>query len=469
MEKEILENDLFYKNEQDANKYATNCLIGTVVVVFGSWFLNVIGVFAANQAAMNCAMVLGILILLPPIIIVKKLKKEGTWVKYMLVYSLVVGIGVLYSTLTHHIILAWACPIVVSSHYYSPKLTKQTTLAVIFTMFISIFVGLLVGEWDYTLMRSTANVYGISERLAIIAESKASGYNTFLCVFTYFFIPRCATAGIIYLICQSLSDRTHNLLVDHAISNQEQARVKTELSMATDIQHSSLPNIFPAFPANSEFDIFATMIPSKEVGGDFYDFYFINDDKIALLIADVSGKGVPAALYMMVSKTIIKNIATLGNSPAKILEIANNQLCENEDSEMFVTAWLGIYQISTGKLTYANAGHEKMLLKRNGEDFQFENDRHGFVLGGMSDLKYKNYTCKLDVGDSIFVYTDGVLEAINKVEEDYGKDRLLNVLNNSENENLEKLLTEIKDDIDNFADGAEQFDDITMLTLKRLA
>lgn len=246
----------------------------------------------------------------------------------------------------------------------------------------------------------------------------------------------------------------------------EKERIGAELDVANQIQASMLPSIFPPFPERSEFDIFASMIPAKEVGGDFYDFFLVDDDHLALVMADVSGKGVPAALFMVIAKTLIKNSAQTGASPKSVLETVNNQLCENNEAEMFVTVWLGIYEISTGKLIAANAGHEYPVIKRADGKFELYKDKHGFVLAGMENSRYREYELNLNAGDLMFIYTDGVAEATNGQNQLYGTERMLEALNKNLEASPENLLRALKADIDNFVGDSPQFDDITMLGLK---
>ena len=246
----------------------------------------------------------------------------------------------------------------------------------------------------------------------------------------------------------------------------EKERIGAELDVAKHIQASMLPCIYPAFPERPELDIYATMTPAKEVGGDFYDFFPMDDDRLAMVMADVSGKGVPAALFMVIAKTLIKNVTQTGLSPKDVLEKVNNQLCEGNEAEMFVTVWLGILEISTGMLTCANAGHEYPVIKRAGGDYELIKDKHGFVLAGMEGSRYKEYKLHMDPGDRLFLYTDGVAEATNSNNELYGTERMLVALNNNKYVSCEKLLYSIKEDIDSFVKDAPQFDDITMLSLE---
>ncbi len=246
----------------------------------------------------------------------------------------------------------------------------------------------------------------------------------------------------------------------------EKERIGAELDVARHIQKSMLPCIFPAFPTHPEFDIYATMTPAKEVGGDFYDFFSIDDNHLAFVMADVSGKGVPAALFMMISKTLIKSAAQNGLGPKDVLEKVNNQLCENNEAEMFVTLWLGIMEISTGIMKCANAGHEFPAIKRNNGEWELYKDRHGFVLAGMENSRYREYELEFQPGDRLFVYTDGVAEATDSNNCLYGTDRMINALNRAGDRSSEELLEFLHSDIDTFVGEADQFDDITMLTLE---
>ena len=248
---------------------------------------------------------------------------------------------------------------------------------------------------------------------------------------------------------------------------REKAMVDRELSMATAIQEGSIPHIFPAFPGRKEFDLFASMDAAKEVGGDFYDYFLIDDDHLAIVMADVSGKGVPAALFMMASKIMIGNTSKLGKmDPAAILQTVNEQICDGNTQEMFVTVWLGILEISTGKLTAANAGHEYPAVKLGDKNFELYKDKHGFVIGGMPGVKYTDYEIMLKPGDAVFLYTDGVPEATSAEMELFGTDRMIEALNKAPDAAPEVVLANVRSGVDSFVKGAEQFDDLTMLCLK---
>ena len=249
----------------------------------------------------------------------------------------------------------------------------------------------------------------------------------------------------------------------------DKERIETELALAKRIQADMLPNIFPPFPDRSEFDIYATMTPAKEVGGDFYDFFFVDEKHLALVIADVSGKGIPAALFMMISKTLVQNITMTGiYSPGEVLRQVNDQICKNNEEEMFVTIWLGILDTETGKIIYANAGHEHPIMRNPGGNYEIIRTKHGFVAGGIPDLKYNDYEMTLSPGGSLFVYTDGVPESTNENNEQFGLDRTLVSLNSTKDKTAQGILESVQKSVNDFIGDAPQFDDLTMLCINYL-
>lgn len=246
----------------------------------------------------------------------------------------------------------------------------------------------------------------------------------------------------------------------------EKERISTELSLAAKIQESMLPSVFPAFTDRKEFDIFASMNPAKEVGGDFYDFFMVDDDHLALLIADVSGKGIPAALFMTISMVLVHSSTLSLKDPAQALEKINREICSNNPEDMFVSIWLGILDIRTGVLTACNAGHEYPMIKQPGGHFEVLKDRHGFVVGGMEESVYKNYEIQLEPGAKIFLYTDGLPEATSMEKELFGMDRTLGALRAGEEKTARELFDVVNEHVDAFVGEAEQFDDLTMLCLE---
>ena len=264
----------------------------------------------------------------------------------------------------------------------------------------------------------------------------------------------------------TLSKRTREYITQITQITAEKERIGAELSLATRIQSSMLPTIFPPYPDRSEFDIYASMDPAKEVGGDFYDFFLVDEDHLCVVMADVSGKGVPAALFMMASKIILQSCAMLGQSPAEILTKTNEAICSNNPESMFVTVWVGILEISTGKLTAANAGHEFPILKTPRGCFEVFKDRHGLVIGGMAGLKYRQYELMLEPGSKLFLYTDGVPEATDAENQLFGLERTVAALNQARDETPEQILKAVRRSVDDFVKEAEQFDDLTMLCLE---
>lgn len=246
----------------------------------------------------------------------------------------------------------------------------------------------------------------------------------------------------------------------------EKERIGAELSIAATIQQDSLPDVFPPFPGRNEFDIYALMDPAKEVGGDFYNFFLIDDDHLALVMADVSGKGIPAALFMMVSNIVITDRTMMGGTPSEILEFVNDGICQHNKADMFVTVWLGILEISTGHLIAANAGHEMPAIYRKDGSFELLKIKHGFVIGGLEGMKYKDYEMQLNKGDKLFLYTDGVPEATDSEDQLYTTDRMIVALNEYKEESPEGIIKGVKERINEFVGDADQFDDLTMLCIE---
>ena len=258
-------------------------------------------------------------------------------------------------------------------------------------------------------------------------------------------------------------ERELNSYIDNmALAAEENSRIRTELSVARQIQEDILPSVFPPFPDRKDISLYATMEPAKEVGGDFYDILLLDDDHLALDVADVSGKGVPAALFMMISKSLINSTLRRGHSPAWTISYVNNLLTENNREDMFVTVWLAVIELSTGRMTYVNAGHENTILFHDGV-WEMRKEVHDFIVGGVEDTQYNNREFDLSPGDIIFQYTDGLTEAINSEEEIFGEERLMDACKKADRETPEAFLRDIRAAMREFTGETEQFDDITML------
>lgn len=263
-----------------------------------------------------------------------------------------------------------------------------------------------------------------------------------------------------------MMEELENYIANLSKVTAEKERIGTELDIARNIQASMLPCIFPAFPDRKEFDIYATMTPAKEVGGDFYDFFMVDETHLAIVMADVSGKGVPAALFMVIGKTLIKDHTTSGRDLGEVFSTVNNLLCEANSEGLFITAFEGVLDLVTGEFCFVNAGHEMPFICKSGGSFEAYKIRPGFVLAGFEDMNYKAGSMTLDVGDMIFQYTDGVTEATNVENQLYGMERLEQVLNRVKDRVPSEILPEVKKDIDAFVGEAPQFDDITMLCVE---
>ncbi len=450
-------NPIFLENDREANRYCCRCLQVMALIAALAWILNLIDVFIVPPVVMNVGMPVCIFAFLLPSALLRRMNRPGGHFQYLIMACCILGITVLSIAIPKHTVLAWIAPVLLSCHYYSRKLTASALAASVVCLFAAGIAGMFVGEGDPNLIEAFH-----TDEAVITPEILREAV-------LFFLLPRSAILVGMAFVCITVAKRTRTLLEKQAADSSARQRIETELNVATQIQSDMLPRIFPAFPERREFDIYASMTPAREVGGDFYDFFLLDRDRLAMVIADVSGKGVPAALFMVVTKTLLKNAVQTGLSPKEALEKVNNQLCENNEAEMFVTVWLGVYEISTGKLTAANAGHEYPAIRRAGGSFELFKDRHGFVLAGMENVRYQEYELELGEGDTLFIYTDGVTEATDGSGNLYGTDRMLAALNQNQKHKPgpEELLHQIKTDIDRFVDTAPQFDDITMLSIQR--
>lgn len=446
---------IFRENEQAANIYTAKCMRWAAIFSAVIWGLNAIDFFIVSKNLMNVAMPFGIVLFLFPTLAISRWK-ERPFCKYVVILFATLGITVISSMLTYHSLLAWTLLLMLSCHYYSKRFTAEVFIISIICMAVALYIGLYVGVWDSNMM----------SQLQAQATERIITPSILKRVTSFYLLPRILILSALFPICLTVAGRTRQLLEKQREVTEEKERIGAELQVASRIQSDMLPKIFPAFPQYNEFDLNATMMPAKEVGGDFYDFFLIDDDHLALIIADVSGKGVPAALFMVISKTLLKNCAQTGLSPKEVLEKVNDLLCENNQSEMFVTVFLAVMEISTGKLTYASAGHEYPAIKRGGGNFELIQQKPSFVLAGMEGTRYREHTVTMAKDDILYLYTDGVAEATNANDELFGTQRMLEALNHHGSEHVDTLLQSVKKEIDEFVGDAPQFDDITMLAIE---
>ena len=328
-------------------------------------------------------------------------------------------------------------------------------------------ITVLIAQLDYFVTKRTLAdpITRLADAAGQLVEQEQPGTNTGTEIFEKLNVRSHDEVGALYRSLTQMERDMNTYIRDLVTMTAEKEHLGAELSIAARIQADMLPRTFPPFPERHDFDIYATMNPAKEVGGDFYDFFLIDDDHLGLVIADVSGKGVPAALFMANARTLIKNRAMMGGSPSEILQFANEQLCEGNESELFVTVWLAIVELSTGKGLASNAGHEHPALRRGDGKYELVVYRHSPAVATMEGLCFLEHGFELYPGDTLFVYTDGVTEATNARNELFGTDRMLEALNRCPDAEPKTLLHALKTEIDSFVGTAPQFDDITMMCL----
>jgi len=466
----LKENQAILKeNEKNANRMMTMILNITIIIVAITWFLFETGFFYI-RIHFRELMIFNIVLMAAVSWLSRRYDHEKDWIKYALMGAFTVVYAVTTSALTYNVALLVVVPIVLSVRYFDKKYTRFIGLLTIIVFFIAYMYGANHGMLDMNFVQyAPGTTIVTNEKMWLDDAVKGIPYDGMLMIkntlISNYFVKMLqyviVAAVSIRLVdhCQDIMDKQRNL-------TESTARIGTELNLAKRIQADMLPNLFPAFPERDEFDLYASMDPAKEVGGDFYDFFMIDDDHLGMVIADVSGKGIPAAMFMMFSKNIIANNAMLGKLPAKALEDANNSICKNNSEEMFVTVWLGILEISTGHVVAANAGHEYPAIKSADGGFELFKDKHGLVVGGMEGLRYREYELQLEPGSKIFVYTDGVPEATNADEEMFGTDRMIGALNTDPGAAPKQILKNVRSAVDDFVKDAEQFDDLTMLCLE---
>lgn len=440
------------ENEAEANQYAAKCLAVCAGVGALAWLFNILGIFIIPARIMNIGMPFTILFFLIPALLCKITGGKPLWVKYVIIICGITSIFILSGAMPKHGVLAWAVPLALSCHYYSRSLTKLTLIASWILFSASIYVGMYIGEGDMNLLITETSV-----------ESRIITGQMLFDASLFFVFPRALILLGLSSICTTVAGRTRKLLERQIRDSEERQRISTELDVATRIQADMLPCIFPAFPERPEFDIYATMNPAKEVGGDFYDFFMVDETHLAIVIADVSGKGVPAALFMVIGKTLISDHTKPNVDLGKVFTDVNELLCKSNSEGLFITAFEGVLDLATGEFCFVNAGHEMPFIARSGGVYEPHKLRAGFVLAGMEGMQYQSGSIRLAPGDKIFQYTDGVTEATNAAQELYGMERLTDVLVRNTDKPPVELLPIIKADIDAFVGEAPQFDDITML------
>ena len=474
--KEVLSQEVFLKNEEDANKsLAKGCMYTGIVVaaVFILYLVNVFRVTERTLLLIKIVFPILIVILISTILYTKTRMIKKKSFKYFLITQFIVVVFTLNVLIPKHVVLMWPLVLVIVNHYYNPKVSLFTFIAITFAMLIAIYCGMLIGEWDSNLLNGNGYIEVVingetktvfcedatfRERVAYIDKLRAEGDNRYLKAFLYYYLGRWLVLLLISNISYGVSNRAFKLLLVESNNVREKEKMQSELDVATSIQLSVLPK-----PLDKE-NIYGLMNPARSVGGDFYDFFYIDQNYLAIVISDVSGKGIPAALFMMKTETLIKSLTTsFKHDTAHIMKRCNELLCNNNEAEMFVTSWLGILNLSSGELKYTNAGHTKPLLIKNGKA-EFVDDKPDLVLGAMEGIEYHERTINLDKGDKICLYTDGITEAHNINNELYGQDRLFEFATKNAVMTPQNFTISLRKDIEKFSGDAEQFDDVTILT-----
>ena len=462
-------------NSALANEITANVMVGTtmlivVVLLLLSLLLNEVGAFTVDKGVMRWS-VFAALIVATPITVVNSIY-VGTkpWLKRALMGDLVVVCSILASTLGHNVTLIMVLPLIISTRYFDRKYTTKIAIFTAIVFFAAAISNGFVGVKNLNIYYFTSDVTltaTAGEKLRkVLSTVPLDSFNYVKNLIVEEYIPRCVTFLAISVTCRYVAQRGKDMIEMEAEKTKKTSRIETELDLATRIQTSMLPCILPAFPGHENIELRAVYHPAKEVGGDFYDYFIIDPTHVGLVIADVSGKGVGAALFMTISKTVLKNQLQLGISPEEALMNANKQLCENNDAGLFVTCWAGVYDTESGVLTFVNAGHNPPVILRKGKDAEFIKQRSGFVLAGMEGFRYKQEQLELSVGDEMFFYTDGVTEATNTNDKLYGDERLLRCLDENRDEEIGEQIKMLKANIDEFAAGREQFDDITVMGMR---
>lgn len=461
--------DTLWENEVEANLFVARVMLGTAVIdvlfIVGGLFN-----FFTIPTRTILTLVAALFELIIPALICLWLKGRKKWLKILLLIEYTIVLARVESVLLHNVTLCMVFPVVLSIRYYSRPVTSFTALLTTLLSGVADYfaVVLQMGRLDLNMVSLDAGTVLTFDKLELLrdvvnAQANIDRHLLWQRTIQHFYAPKLLLFSMVAIMCAEIARRGRFAIFSQQAETQKTERISTELNLASNIQANMLPNIFPAFPERNDFDIYATMTPAKEVGGDFYDFFMVDENHLALVMADVSGKGIPAAMFMVIAKTLIKDHAQLGLQPAEVFTRVNTILCEGNEAGLFVTAWMGILDLQTGILTYANAGHNPPVVDLKGE-ISYLKSNPGFVLAGLDGFKYKQFELQLSKGDKIFLYTDGATEATNIDGELYGEDRLINCLKSLKaGTNCSDALHAVRADIDKFVGDAEQFDDLTLL------
>ncbi len=469
---------LLKQNELDANRQLCRASLITaiflVLVLLLYFILNRTGVLILDRATyitINIFFPFNILVLLSTLILKRTKFFYHPGFKYFLLGSFLSVYFILNIIIPKHAVLTWAIPLLLANHFYQPKMTKIIYGITMVLMLLALYLSMYFGEYDEHLLTygiakidEAGNAYiyqpdTLAERYQMLHDLILQGENRYLKVFVYYYLSRTLGLSIIYFVSNGLSKRSYHLLQSEISVTQAKQQIETELNVAHEIQLNALPRELSNI---KDVAILAELQATKEVGGDLYNYIPLDDTHVAVIIGDVSGKGVPAAMYMMKTITCLNAYCSLNKKPSEILREVNMNLHQGNDSMMFVTCFLGIIDTKTGVMEYCNAGHNRPIIGHN-KDFHYLKCAPGFVLGPLDVVPLKDEKVQLEKGDYLFLYTDGITEAQNKKNELYGDERLLEVFNRREYNTLIDMNYELHDSIESFVKDAPQSDDITYL------
>ena len=461
----------YYDNEADANKQMSyvNGAAGVLALVI--WVLYLTKVFTIPDHFFPVVCILfpvAAVLMFIPLFFVKTdvIRKPGY--KYFILFSLLAVIIALNISVPKHSLLFWPFAILIANHYYNPTIGRVIYAVSLVAMLLCMYFGMFFGEFDENLFGggvikpdgSIGTVETFEERWQLLHDLAEAGNNRYIKVLIYYYFPRAAIVSLFFMVSNLLNQRTYKLLDKEIKVHDEQERAKTELNVAKEIQLNTLPT---EMVSKDEVEIVGELKAAKEVGGDLYDYLDIDEDHVAVLIGDVSGKGVPAAMFMMKTITSFRDFARAGKKPSEILREINASIFQGNKASMFVTCFLAILNKKNGHVVFANAGHNRPLVGSN-RNFRYLECSSGFLLGCFKDTFIKDEETTLMPGECLTLYTDGITEARNENGDFFGEERLLDVLNKKDYTCIVELHHTIKDEIATFVGNAPQSDDITFVT-----
>ena len=423
--------NILQENERHANIVTASTMLNLFIVILIGWGLSRINMANADNINMTFAVENSFIGLFIPAIICFLFKGEKAWIKYMLLGMFILILVTIDLNMSYVTAFLMVIPLILSARYYKKS---------------------------FTILVSTINFIAYIAFSFVVGVNYIENYQAIISALLLYYVVSFA--------CVQISQSGKNMIEKQKEITEKGTRIETELNLANAIQKNMLQSIFPPFPEHKELDIYASMTPAKEVGGDFYDMFLIDDNHLAIAIADVSGKGVPASLVMMISKILIKNVTLIEDEVDRALTRVNQMLCDGNKMNLFITCWFAVLDLRNGKMEFVNAGHNPPLLYSSKTDrFEYLKTKPNMVLAGLENTEYRKNEIQIEPGDRLFLYTDGATEATNSNNKLYGEERLQNFLNSNVELNAEETIKAVKGDIYKFVGKAEQFDDITMLEL----